>query len=156
MPGNLITAQQIKVYMQSKKNGKKQKIASAQSGLSERSAYNIEQRGGIRAQTKHSWRTRKDPFDLVWNTEITSLLEQSPQLQAKTLLDDLQKKIIEEIFRGKTYKQIADIYDYDEGYIGDESRQLFKIISEYLGQDINKSNFCWTLERVTNSGILNA
>jgi AAA+ ATPase superfamily predicted ATPase len=65
-------------------------------------------------------------------------------------LDDLQKKIIEELFNGKTYKQIANIYDYDEGYIGDESRNLFKLLSESLGEDINKSNFCWTLERGKN------
>jgi hypothetical protein len=84
-------------------------------------------------------------------TEILQFVDGLVFTQTEKHLDDLQKKIIEEIFRGKTYKQIADIYDYDEGYIGDESRQLFKIISEYLGQDINKSNFCWTLERVTNS-----
>ncbi|MEI6442664.1 MAG: NB-ARC domain-containing protein [Nostocales cyanobacterium ELA583] len=89
-------------------------------------------------------------------TEILQFVDGLVFTQTEKHLDDLQKKIIEEIFRGKTYKQIADIYDYDEGYIGDESRQLFKIISEYLGQDINKSNFCWTLERVTNSGIFNA
>jgi hypothetical protein len=69
-------------------------------------------------------------------------------------LDDLQKRIIEELVNGKTYKQIAEIYDYDEGYIGDESRRLFKFLSENLGENINKSNFCWTIERVINSQIV--
>ena len=89
-------------------------------------------------------------------TEILQFVDGLVFTQTEKHLDDLQKKIIEEIFRGKTYRQIADIYDYDEGYIGDESRQLFKILSEQLGEDINKSNFCWTIERVRNSGIFNA
>ncbi|MFM6420365.1 MAG: ATP-binding protein, partial [Planktothrix sp.] len=71
-------------------------------------------------------------------------------------LDDLQKKIVEQVFKGKTYKQIADIYDYDEGYIGDECRKLFKILSEQLGEDIKKSNFVSTIERlqITSSPLI--
>ncbi|MTJ48139.1 NB-ARC domain-containing protein [Dolichospermum sp. UHCC 0259] len=83
-------------------------------------------------------------------TEILQFVDNLVFNKTDKHLDDLQKKIIEELFQGKTYRQIANIYDYDEGYIGDESRNLFKLLSEILGQDINKSNFCWTLERVKN------
>ncbi|MTJ09781.1 NB-ARC domain-containing protein [Anabaena sp. UHCC 0204] len=83
-------------------------------------------------------------------TEILQFVDNLVFTKTDKHLDDLQQKIIEELFNGKTYKQIANIYDYDEGYIGDESRNLFKILSEGLGEDINKSNFCWTLERVKN------
>ena len=83
-------------------------------------------------------------------TEILQFVDNLVFTKTDKHLDDLQRKIIEELFNGKTYKQIANIYDYDEGYIGDESRNLFKLLSEILGQDINKSNFCWTLERVKN------
>ncbi len=83
-------------------------------------------------------------------TEILQFVDNLVFTKTDKHLDDLQKKIIEELFQGKTYKQIANIYDYDEGYIGDESRNLFKILSEVLGEDVNKSNFCWTLERGTN------
>jgi ABC-type dipeptide/oligopeptide/nickel transport system ATPase subunit len=83
-------------------------------------------------------------------TEILQFVDNLVFTKTDKHLDDLQKTIIEELFQGKTYKQIANIYDYDEGYIGDESRNLFKILSEVLDQDINKSNFCWTLERVKN------
>ncbi|MDB9437017.1 ATP-binding protein [Dolichospermum lemmermannii CS-548] len=83
-------------------------------------------------------------------TEILQFVDNLVFTKTDKHLDDLQKKIIEELFQGKTYRQIANIYDYDEGYIGDESRNLFKLLSEILGQDINKSNFCWTLERVKN------
>ena len=86
-------------------------------------------------------------------TEILQFVDNLVFTKTDKHLDDLQKKIIEELFQGRTYKQIANMYDYDEGYIGDESRNLFKILSEILGQNINKSNFCWTIERVTNSHI---
>ena len=86
-------------------------------------------------------------------TEILQFVDSLVFSETEQHLDDLQKKIIEELFKGKTYQQIADIYDYDEGYIGDESRKLFKILSEQLGENINKSNFCWTIERFTNSSI---
>ncbi|MEA5516541.1 AAA family ATPase [Nodularia sp. UHCC 0506] len=84
-------------------------------------------------------------------TEILQIVDKLVFTETDKHLDDLQKKIIEEVFKGKTYQQIAEIYDYDEGYIGDESRKLFKILSERLDENINKSNFCWTIERVTNS-----
>jgi hypothetical protein len=84
-------------------------------------------------------------------TEILQFVDSLVFSETEKHLDDLQKKIIEEVFKGKTYQQIADLYDYDEGYIGDECRKLFKILSEQLGENINKSNFCWTIERVINS-----
>ncbi|MCF3609553.1 ATP-binding protein [Planktothrix agardhii 1033] len=84
-------------------------------------------------------------------TEILQFVDSLVFSETEKHLDDLQKKIVEEVFKGKTYQQIADIYDYDEGYIGDECRKLFKILSEQLGENINKSNFCWTIERVINS-----
>ena len=88
-------------------------------------------------------------------TEILQFVDHLVFTQTDKHLDDLQKKIIEELFNGKTYRQIASIYDYDEGYIGDESRKLFKMLSDGLGQEVNKSNFCWTIERVINSKIIN-
>ncbi|QYX32788.1 AAA family ATPase [Sphaerospermopsis torques-reginae] len=86
-------------------------------------------------------------------TEILQFVDNLIFTETDQHLDDLQKRIIEELFKGKTYKQIADIYEYDEGYIGDESRKLFKFLSENLGENINKSNFAWTIERVVNSKI---
>ncbi|TAE58677.1 MAG: ATP-binding protein [Nostocales cyanobacterium] len=86
-------------------------------------------------------------------TEILQFVDNLIFTETDQHLDDLQKRIIEELFKGKTYKQIADIYEYDEGYIGDESRRLFKFLSENLGENINKSNFAWTIERVINSKI---
>ena len=77
--------------MQSKQSGKTQKIAAAQIGFSERSARNIEKRSFLEAKPVHNWRTRQDPFESVWEAEIVPLLEKSPYLQARTVLEMLQK-----------------------------------------------------------------
>ncbi len=77
--------------MQSKSRGKTQKIAAAQIGISERSARNIEKREFKEAKPIHDWRTRKDPFESVWASEVLPLLEQSPHLQARTILEVLQR-----------------------------------------------------------------
>ncbi len=90
MQGKKITTQQIRVFMQAKKKYKSQKASAAQAGFSERSSYNLQQRGYIEANTKRFWKTRKDPFEEVWNSEIKFLLEQEPHLQAKTILANLQ------------------------------------------------------------------
>lgn len=52
---------------------------------------------------------------------------------------------------GKKYSEIAENLGYDEGYIGDKSRQLFKILSQQTGEDVNKHNFCWVVERLIES-----
>ena len=39
----------------------------------------------------HTWRTREDPFQEVWN-ELLERLRLNPGLQAKTLFDDLQRR----------------------------------------------------------------
>jgi hypothetical protein len=84
-------------------------------------------------------------------TEVLQLVDRLVEKQTGEHLDDLQKTVIQGLFQGKTYNQIADESGYDKNYVGDVSRKLFKILSEQLNEDINKSNFSWTLERVINS-----
>ena len=72
-------------------------------------------------------------------------------------LSDIQRHIIEELLNGKTYKEIADSYGYDEKHIGDVSRnKIFKVLSKQLGleeKELNKSNFRWTIEKAVNSQL---
>ncbi|MCL1471228.1 NB-ARC domain-containing protein [Argonema antarcticum] len=93
-------------------------------------------------------------------TEVLQLVDKLVQKQTGKHLDDLQKAVIKGLWQGKTYSEIADECGYDsKNYIGDVSRTLFKILSEQLNEDINKSNFCWTIERVINSqfvGLFNS
>ena len=89
-------------------------------------------------------------------TEFLQFVDNLVFSQTDKHLDDIQQKIIEGLFQGKSYKQIAENYGYDEGYIGDLSRKLFKIVSEQLKQDINKHNFCWTVERFAHKSKFNS
>jgi ABC-type cobalamin/Fe3+-siderophores transport system ATPase subunit len=73
-------------------------------------------------------------------------------------LSDIQRHIIEDLLKGKTYKEIADSYDYDEKHIGDVSRnKIFKVLSKQLGleeKEVNKSNFRWVIEKTINTQFL--
>ena len=90
MTGRWITENQIGVYMQSRQKGKSQKTASALAGFSERSSRNIQKQRVERQQ--RSWKTRKDPFETVWINELVPLLESHPKLEARTLLEELQRR----------------------------------------------------------------
>ncbi len=69
----------------------------------------------------------------------------------KRHLNDLQKKIIARLLLNWTYKEIALDCNYDDGYIGDKARKLFKILSAEIGEDVNKYNFCWVIERMIDA-----
>lgn len=90
MPGKAITDRQVDLYMTSRTEGATQVVAAAKAGISERSARRVEQgreRRGVR-----DWRTRLDPFEAVWESELVGLLEAHPQLSATTLLEHLQER----------------------------------------------------------------
>jgi len=94
-------------------------------------------------------------------TEVLQLVDELVQKQTGGHLDDLEKAVVKGLWQGKTYSDIADECGYDsKNYIGDVSRKLYTILSKELKEDINKSNFCWTLERVINSpqfvGLVNS
>jgi transposase InsO family protein len=79
--------------MSSRKQGQTQEQASAKAGVSERSARRIEDgRIGVLENKERHWRTRKDPFAEVWDSEVVPLLEKQPALDATTLFEDLQDR----------------------------------------------------------------
>lgn len=92
MPGQRIKSKQIALYMNYRKDGYTQITAAAKAGFCERSARNIQNRNHQTAVGERDWRTRKDPFEDVWHSELVPLLEDRPRLQARTLLDYLQEK----------------------------------------------------------------
>ncbi|MGQ9647482.1 MAG: IS21 family transposase [Thermodesulfobacteriota bacterium] len=67
--------------------------AAAKSGMDERTARKYLKAGRLPSQMKkpHTWRTRKDSFADVWE-EVTSLLETTPGLEAKTIFEELQTR----------------------------------------------------------------
>ena len=55
-------------------------------------------------------------------------------------LSDLQSCIIQQSWQGRTYGQVATIAGYSEGHIKDVAAQLWRLLSEALGERITKGN----------------
>lgn len=89
----MVTDAQVRLLRRKLHEGKSQEGAAAVAGMSVRSARQW-QRGTLPSQTRapRHWRTRKDPFADVWDSEIAPLLEADKDgaLQATTILDALE------------------------------------------------------------------
>jgi transposase InsO family protein len=92
MPGKHITDQQVRRYMQSRKDGYGQATAAARAGFSESTARRVEKASALPSQRPaRCYRTRADPFQDVWSREIVPLLERVPGIRATTVLEELQR-----------------------------------------------------------------
>lgn len=89
----MVTDRQVRLLRQKRMEGKTQEAAAAAAGMSVRSAREWET-GPLPSETKRprDWRTRKDPFSEVWESEIVPLLEADGErkLEAKSVLEYLQ------------------------------------------------------------------
>ena len=67
--------------------------AAAKTGISERSARRIEDAPSLPSQRPiRNWRTREDPLNSVWDSEVIPLLQTDSRLNAVTLLEELQRR----------------------------------------------------------------
>lgn len=91
----MVTDAQVRLLRKKVAEGKTIATAAAAAGMSERSAY-AWKHGALPSDTKspRTWRTRADPFDEVWETELVPLLvaDKDAVLEATTLIADLQKR----------------------------------------------------------------
>ncbi len=55
-------------------------------------------------------------------------------------LSDLQSCIIQQSWQGRTYGQVATLAGYSEGHIKDVAAQLWRLLSDALGERITKGN----------------
>ncbi|GET43243.1 hypothetical protein MiSe_80650 [Microseira wollei NIES-4236] len=69
-------------------------------------------------------------------------------------LDDLQEAVLRGTIQRETYKQIAKDFDCSES-VRNAGAELWRILSEGLGEDVSKSNFRSAMERLQNSNVLN-
>lgn len=94
MRGRRITPAQVRGYMGHRGEGRTQEAASAKMGFSRRSAARVEATAEQRQSPNpsRSYRTRSDPFDAVWLSELQPWVEREPRLQAVTLLAWLQER----------------------------------------------------------------
>jgi hypothetical protein len=86
-----VTEQQVKVFMAKRAAGQSQATAAAQAGLSERTGRRLEKDPRAGTSPPRHWRTREDAFAGVWD-EVVAKLEGNAELQALTLLEDLQER----------------------------------------------------------------
>ncbi|MEG3898492.1 MULTISPECIES: NB-ARC domain-containing protein [unclassified Microcoleus] len=62
-------------------------------------------------------------------------------------LDDLQEAVLKGTLEGETYKHIAKEFDCSESNVRQIGSELWQILSEELGEDVNKKNFRSAMER---------
>ncbi|MGB3514787.1 MAG: hypothetical protein WBA93_37370 [Microcoleaceae cyanobacterium] len=67
-------------------------------------------------------------------------------------LNNLQMAILKGVLNNNKYREIAEQYKCSNGHVKDEGYELLQVLSEILGEKLNKSNFCATVERL---GIAN-
>ena len=92
MPGKRITDHQVLKYKQHR-NQLNQVASAAKAGISERSARRIEGANYLPSQRpERNWRTRADPLEAVWDSEVVPLLQTDARLNAVTLLEELQRR----------------------------------------------------------------
>ncbi len=91
MSGKHITQLQENSYMKNRQTGCTQETSAAKAGISVRSGCRIEK--GERAEHKErKWRTRKDPLEAVWDSELVPLLEDESSLTGITLWEHLDEQ----------------------------------------------------------------
>lgn len=77
--------------MKSRQAGLSQELAAAKAGISVRSGRRIET-GEKTGRKERHWRTRPDPLEAVWGSELVPLLEEEPTLTGLTLWEYLDEK----------------------------------------------------------------
>lgn len=91
----MVTDEQVRLLRKKMSEGKTIQAAAAAAGMSERSAY-AWKAGSFPSETKkpRAWRTRPDPFEPVWESDVVPLLEgdEHGALEATTILEELRTR----------------------------------------------------------------
>lgn len=90
MPGKRITQHQESLYMSKRQRGQSQETAAAKASISERSGRRIEKGERQSILEERHWRTREDPLEAIWESELLPMLEKESQLTGLTLWEYLE------------------------------------------------------------------
>ncbi|GBF82455.1 hypothetical protein [Aphanothece sacrum] len=80
--------------------------------------------------------------------ELVSYLEELIFSSTGKHIDSLQTAILKGVLNGQKYADISQEYNCSKGHAKDEAYKLWRLLSDTLGEDINKSNFRATVERM--------
>ncbi|MFM6367753.1 MAG: NB-ARC domain-containing protein [Dolichospermum sp.] len=81
-------------------------------------------------------------------TEVLQFVDQLVFERTGKHLDDVQQAVIEGSYKGQTYNEIAESNHFNKSHVGEIGGELWKFLSEVLGEDIKKTNFRSTVERL--------
>ena len=89
----MVTDQQVRRLFKLVQTENNFGIAAMKAGMDEKTARKYRKSGKLPSEldTAHGWRTRKGPFEDVWN-EIRAMLEINAGLEARTIFEDLQRR----------------------------------------------------------------
>ena len=87
--------------------------------------------------------------------EVLKLADDLVFINTGKHLDNLQEVILRGTLQGQKYSKIADESHCSEGHIKDSASALWKLLSEVLGEEVNKANFRVRLEQVKLSNLWN-
>jgi hypothetical protein len=82
-----------------------------------------------------------------WQAVVKSIDELVFQQTGKHL-NSLQREILKGVLNGRKYADIAEKYNCTTGHAKDKGYELWQVLSDILGEELNKSNFCATVERL--------
>jgi hypothetical protein len=63
-------------------------------------------------------------------------------------LDKIQLGILESAFNGQKYAKLAEKYERTEGHIRDKGYELWRLLSDVLGKEVNKANLKSAIEKL--------
>jgi len=68
-------------------------------------------------------------------------------------LDDLQEAVLRGTVQNQKYSKVAEQFNCTEGHVKDIASELWKVLSDVLGETVSKSNFRSTMERQRFSNV---
>jgi tetratricopeptide (TPR) repeat protein len=77
----------------------------------------------------------------MWDEALIDRLNQLLTTATGKQLSELQRVILEQVWLGRKYSEIADTYSCTEGHVKDISSDLWKILSQVCATKITKNNF---------------
>ena len=103
----------------------------------------------VRKCQKKSDKIRKTPTPTrpMDVKEVLRFAEDMVFSQTGEHLDDLQKAILLGVWKGQRYSKIAEESHCTEGHVRNVASELWQLLSDVLGENVNKLNFRSALER---------